>query len=327
MIKKEIKSLLKTKKNLLAFSAGIDSSALFFILLENGIEFDVAIVDYGIRKSSKDEIAYAQAICKKFNKKLFIKNVTLNQNNFEAMARKARYDFFKDIIQKHSYQNLLTAHQLNDKVEWFFMQFSKGAGLKEILGMQEITKEDDYFLVRPLLYTSRDEILDYLKKNNIKYFIDSTNQDIKYKRNFFSKNLSFLFPEFKNAITKSFEYLENDLLELTKDIFEFQEKKLIFFEKTNTLQDIRKIDYFLKKLGYLMSKAQRDEIARTKDCVVGRKFAVVYSNNLIYIAPYIKQKIRKKDRELMRIAKIPPKIRGYIYQGKIRISQCKPLQQ
>ena len=53
MIKKEIKSLLKTKKNLLAFSAGIDSSALFFILLENGIEFDVAIVDYGIRKSSK----------------------------------------------------------------------------------------------------------------------------------------------------------------------------------------------------------------------------------------------------------------------------------
>ncbi|MEA1879510.1 MAG: ATP-binding protein, partial [Campylobacterota bacterium] len=50
---------LNNKKNLLAFSAGIDSSALFFLLLENNIKFDIAIVDYNIRDQSKKEVTHA----------------------------------------------------------------------------------------------------------------------------------------------------------------------------------------------------------------------------------------------------------------------------
>jgi len=50
------KNLIKTNKNLLAFSAGVDSSALFFILKQNNIDFDIAIVDYNLRAQSKDEV-------------------------------------------------------------------------------------------------------------------------------------------------------------------------------------------------------------------------------------------------------------------------------
>ena len=56
--------MINTKKNLLAFSAGVDSSALFFILLEKDIEFDIAIVDYNLRIQSKDEIQYAKQLAK-----------------------------------------------------------------------------------------------------------------------------------------------------------------------------------------------------------------------------------------------------------------------
>ena len=56
MLKLNIENL-KNKKNLLAFSAGVDSSALFFLLLEHGIKFDIALVNYGTRETSdKEEI-------------------------------------------------------------------------------------------------------------------------------------------------------------------------------------------------------------------------------------------------------------------------------
>ena len=48
-------SYLKGKKNLLAFSAGVDSSALFFLLLEHDIKFDIALVNYGTRETSDKE--------------------------------------------------------------------------------------------------------------------------------------------------------------------------------------------------------------------------------------------------------------------------------
>lgn len=63
---------INTSKNLLAFSSGVDSSALFFILLENNIPFDLAIVNYNTREESKNEIAYAKELTEKYNKKNFL---------------------------------------------------------------------------------------------------------------------------------------------------------------------------------------------------------------------------------------------------------------
>ena len=64
---------ISTKKNLLAFSAGIDSSALFFLLIENNIPFDIAIVNYNMRNQSKDEVIYAKQLATKYKKQIFLK--------------------------------------------------------------------------------------------------------------------------------------------------------------------------------------------------------------------------------------------------------------
>ncbi len=310
------------KKNLLAFSGGVDSTALFFLLLEKDIDFDIAIVDYNLREQSKEEVEYAKKLAKKFNKKIFLKEVSLPLSNFEANARKARYDFFDTIMTKDSYHNLLTAHQLDDKLEWFFMQFSKGAGVVELLGLQKIEKRDGYKIIRPLLQTTKDELLNYLHDKNIKYFIDHTNKDTKYKRNHIREKYTKEFlKEYKDGIKKSFDYLQNDFHELLNIELLYQKRELYIVKKQDSnIKNIRAIDKIVKKLGVLISKKTRDELLKEKEIVLSHKIVVAQTNSKIYIAPFLKTTLPKEFKELCRIKKIPPKIRPYIFIHEININ-------
>lgn len=312
---------INTIKNLLAFSAGVDSSALFFILLEKNIPFDIAIVNYNIRTQSKEEVDYAQELAKKYNKKIFIKEVKLeNLSNFEKNARDIRYTFFEDIIKDFSYDTLITAHQLNDKLEWFLMQLSKGAGLAELISFEELKKEDSYNIFKPLIHTSKKELLEYLKNNKIKYFVDQSNFDEKYTRNFFRKNFSDNFiEEFENGVKNSFDYLQNDLNSLYLNIDTiFKEKELSIFQNINDDNlNLRIIDKELKKRGILLSKAQRYEILKQKEIVISHKIAVNLTKNYIFISPYENYTMTKEFKEKCRIKKLPKNIRPYIFKEKL----------
>ena len=109
-------SSLKQSKNLLAFSAGIDSTALFFLLHEANINFDIAIVNYNTRKNSLKELAYAKELAERYQKEIYFKETELEASHLEATARKIRYDFFEEIIEDKNYTVLLTAHQINDQL-------------------------------------------------------------------------------------------------------------------------------------------------------------------------------------------------------------------
>jgi len=311
---------LKKKRNLLAFSAGVDSTALFFLLQDFKIKFDIAIVNYNKRTQSKDEILYAKKLATLYNKKIFIKDVFLDNSNFEKNARDVRYNFFEEIITIHNYQNLLTAHQLNDRLEWFFMQLSRGAGVVELLGFEEITQKKNYNLIRPLINISKDELLDYLTKNGIKYFVDESNFEPKYQRNIFRKNFANQFiKSYKKGVIKSFKYLKIDKDELLNIKILFQQNNFYILKMGKSdNENIRIIDKIIKKLGMLLSFAQKQEILKTKDCVVGGKISIVITDK-IFIAPYIKQTIPKKFKEIYRIYKIPNKIRPYIYNQNIDV--------
>ena len=202
---------LKNHKNLLAFSAGVDSSALFFLLIQEDIKFDIALVNYGLREEADQEEAHAIELAKKYNLKIYTKKAPSFQNHFEKNARDFRYDFFDKIIKENCYHNLLTAHQLNDQLEWFLMRLTKGAGTSELLGLEYISKRKKYSVIRPLLHHSKDELLDYLDKNNYPYFIDKSNLDEKYERNRFRKEFSNqLINKYQEGIKRSFDYLRED---------------------------------------------------------------------------------------------------------------------
>lgn len=315
-------SALKESKNLLAFSAGVDSSALFFLLLENNIPFDIAIVDYNLREQSKEEVSYAKELSLKYNKQIFIKEVFLGGSNFEKKARDIRYNFFEELIRKHNYTTLITAHQLNDKLEWFMMQLSKGAGLSELIGFNSWEEKEFYKIYKPLLNITKDELQEYLIANDFKYFIDETNSDTKYKRNYFRHNFSDKFlKEFKNGVINSFEYLQKDINSLNKNSDCLQKlKDLEVFKNTNDDNlNIRIIDKSLKRRGYILSKASRDEILKQKEIIISHKVAISITNNYIFICPNFKITMDKKFKEKCRVKKIPKNIRAYLYKEKIEI--------
>ena len=312
-------SLLTNKKNLLAFSAGIDSSALFFLLLENNIKFDIAIVDYGIRTQSKQEVAHAKAIAKKY--KLFCHTIQAPrfESHFEKHARDFRYEFFDSLVTIEGYDNILTAHQLNDQLEWLLMRLTKGAGVSELLGLDAVSKRENYTLIRPLLEYSKEELLRYLTSNELPYFIDESNSDTKYERNKFRKQFSdALILEYSEGIKRSFTYLKKDKEQLENSFKTIiSEKKLRIIELASAVSKVKATDLTLKELGYLLSASQRKEIEKEKSIVIGGEWAIEVKENLLYICPYIILDMPKVFKEKCRINKIPNKIRPYIFKENI----------
>ena len=311
---------LKTKKNLLAFSAGGDSTALFFMLLEANIEFDIAIVDYAIREQSKDEINYAKELAKKYTKRCFIYEAKSIEKNFEAKAREIRYSFFEDLIQTYNYENLLTAHHLGDRFEWMLMQFCKGAGCVEIAGMKMVEKRDGYKLIRPLLDMDKSELLEYLHKKDIKYFEDESNLDESIKRNSFRHNFSNpLLKKYKDGIKKSFNYLDTDRELLVKELDINVVDEFAYFTNTHNFRTtIYHIDKYIKSKGHLLSASEKELLKYQDTVIVSRRFVINQNEKYIFITPFIKEntKMDKKFKDNMRVLKIEPKLRPYLYKNK-----------
>jgi tRNA(Ile)-lysidine synthase len=310
---------LSNKKNLLAFSAGVDSSALFFLLIKKHIKFDIAIVDYGIRTQSKTEVKHAKALAKRH--KLFCHTITAPkyESHFEQKARDFRYEFFESLVTIEGYDNILTAHQLDDQLEWLLMRLTKGAGLSELLGLAPISQRETYTLLRPLLSFTKQELLDYLNTHKYPYFIDASNSDEKYERNLFRKQFSEkLLTDYGKGIQRSFEYLHKDK-EILEGGFELihQNKQLRILKLNLPYSKVKAADIHLKQLGYLLSAAQRKEIEKEDSLVLGGIWALEIQDNLLYIAPYTTIDMPKTFKEKYRVAKIPSKIRPYLYQENI----------
>ena len=304
-------SELKSKKNLLAFSSGGDSTALFFALLFLKIPFDIAIVNYHKRKQASLEISRARNLAFFYQKKCFIRDSTTITQNFEAKARNIRYDFFKEIITKYDYKNLLLAHHLNDSFEWFLMQFCKGTSMEFMSIPPKANarfKDKNYHILRPLWKISKKEILDFLHKNNLFYFEDFSNDDESYKRNFFRKNFSnALIKKYQSGITFSLELLNKNNIEI-KDLGGFY-----IFNNDNALIKISKA---CKNLGLLLSKNQKlycEKLLERKEfsSAFSGKISIEKMENKIFIAPLKTKILDKKEKEFYRIHKIPQKIRKF----------------
>ncbi|MDD5406444.1 MAG: tRNA lysidine(34) synthetase TilS [Sulfurovaceae bacterium] len=310
---------LVDKKLLLAFSGGVDSSALFFLLQEAGLRADLAIVDYGLREQSKDEVAYAKDLTKEYNCICHIAKAPHFDSNFEANARTFRYEFFENLIEEHKYDVLLTAHQLNDQLEWFLMRLTKGAGVCELIGLEFFTQKENYQIIRPLLEFSKKDLQDYLNIHKYRYFIDESNIDESYERNYFRKYYSdSLIDKYKDGIRRSFKYIRDDISVLKygfEEVFAYKDLRVI------KLHDIRlkvkAVDLALKELGYLLSSAQREEIEKNDNLVIGGLWAIGLSGSRLYIAPYHKTVLPKEFKEIYRLANIPPLIRGYLYMENL----------
>lgn len=306
--------LLKEGKVLLAFSGGVDSSALFHLLLENNIDFDIAHVNYRTRPQSDAEALSAEALAQTHALTCFTHTCLLEGANFEHRAREERYRFFSYLIKKHNYRYLLTAHQMNDRLEWLMMQLCRGSGLPELLGIRSIDRRDDITILRPLLEQDRESIETYLHERRIPYFCDESNADERYTRNFFRHRYSSpLMQKHREAIKRSFRYLEEDSAELIEPLSAERCEEMVYFKRPVTVSSlIRHIDTVLKNLGHVMKGAEKELLKTDTAVIIGRSFLVWVSGRFVFIAPYKEAVMEKEFKEECRRLGIEPKMRGYL---------------
>ena len=177
-------SLDKNKKYVVACSFGPDSMALLDAAIKEGLNIVVAHVNYRKRDAAIYEQKELVTYCQNRNIPIYVLDL-INQRptgNFQAWARKKRYEFFKTVVVTEGAFAVLVAHQQDDLIETYLMQKKRGNFVKTY----GISKENEIFgvkVIRPLLGYSKAELLDYDVNNNVPYSIDVSNLTNHYTRN------------------------------------------------------------------------------------------------------------------------------------------------
>ena len=198
---------LKDKKLLLAVSGGVDSMVLLDLFYK--LRFDICIVHCNFqlrgKESDADELLVRE-ICQEGYIPYFIESFdTLefakeNKLSIQLAARKLRYDWFQEIISL-GFDYVLTAHHLDDNVETFLINFTRGTGLEGLTGIPAQNGN----IIRPLLPFSREEIENYALENKIQWREDSSNASDKYFRNKLRHNIVPTLKELNTGFLDSFQ--------------------------------------------------------------------------------------------------------------------------
>jgi tRNA(Ile)-lysidine synthase len=197
---------------LLGLSGGIDSRVLFDLFLKSGYKIAVAHCNFGLRggESNSDE-EFVQNLAQEHNlpfHKIHFNTTEyaeLQKISIQMAARELRYNWFENVRRNYKYSYIAIAHNSDDALETFFINLSRGTGIKGISGI----KSKNNHIVRPLLFADRATIEQYCVSNDLEFREDSSNKTDKYIRNDIRHNLipllNNILPDFKKVMTDNFE--------------------------------------------------------------------------------------------------------------------------
>ncbi len=101
------------------------------------------------------------------------------KTGIEATARDVRYSFFSDIMKKYGAEKTAVAHNADDLTETLLFNVTRGAGLNGIVSVRPVRD----WIIRPLIYCRKEEIIKYCENHGYSFVTDRTNADIDYSRN------------------------------------------------------------------------------------------------------------------------------------------------
>jgi len=173
---------------LVALSGGMDSMVLLnsLIILRNELDLliSAAYIDHNVRKESKDDLIFLKNYCNSkkipFYSKELITSVKTPGESPEEWMRNERYICLEAIRTKINAHWIATGHHADDQVETILFRLSQGSGIKGLQGIIPVRGK----IIRPILKLSRDDIVSWIKENNIPFIEDKTNLDIEIPRNF-----------------------------------------------------------------------------------------------------------------------------------------------
>jgi tRNA(Ile)-lysidine synthase len=238
---------LKGKKLLLATSGGIDSMVLVHVFHKLQFQIGIAHCNFQLRKEESNEDAiFVNSETNKFQIPVYIKKFNTldyandNKTSIQIAARELRYGWFNQLLTKENYDYLLTGHHLDDQVETFLINLTRGTGLAGLTGIPSQNGN----VIRPLLPFSREEIENYAKENAIVWREDSSNASDNYLRNKLRHDIVPVLKELNPSFLDSFQNTLNHLNQ-SNDLTEDSSKMV--YEKVVSEQD-NKIEINLTNL-------------------------------------------------------------------------------
>ena len=316
---KEKKLLNKDDRILLAVSGGIDSMVMCELFLKSNYKLGIAHANFSLRgKESDDDEKFVKKYAEKnnipfFTQKFKTKNTATNKKeSIQLTARKLRYEWLEKIREENNFDYITTAHHLNDNVETFIMNLSRGTGISGLHGI--LPKNDK--IIRPLLFAAKEEIEQFATANKISYRNDSSNASDKYTRNYVRHHvippLTKIYPALIQNVGKTIDHLaqtetlvHNYIKQLQKEIFHEDENELVV--KIKDLEQLSPLAIHLFEL-FKEIGINGDIVNNISVCITEKKYGKVFQLPLhkIYIEKesLVVAPITKKIQRLSTVSKI-----------------------
>ena len=199
---------LQGKRLFLAVSGGVDSMVLLDLFHQ--LPYDIAVLhcNFSLRNEESDgDEAFVKRYCEAKSIPLYIQKFDTskfaeeNKLSIQVAARKLRYDWFYNQLDEKNFDYILTAHHLDDNLETFLINLTRGTGLDGLTG---IPAQNDK-IIRPLLPFSRVEIELYCSDTNLQWREDSSNASDKYFRNKIRHSVVPVLKELNSNLLSSFQ--------------------------------------------------------------------------------------------------------------------------
>ena len=200
---------------LLTVSGGVDSMVMLSLFVRSGYRVGVAHCNFQLRgvESEEDEELVRREAEKYgvpwYNKRFDTKGeMERTGESMEMAARRLRYAWFDELSREHGYTVVAIAHHIDDSIETFFINLLRGTGLRGLTGITTHAGK----LIRPLMFASRKDILEYAVAQHIPYREDSSNRSTKYLRN---KIRLGLIPRIREINPKFTSLMRSNIARLT----------------------------------------------------------------------------------------------------------------
>ncbi len=314
---------------LAAVSGGIDSMVMLHLVVQAGYRPAVAHCNFMLRgeESDADEEFlknYVSSLGLVYHVKHFdtLEHARLNGISTQMAARGLRYAWFRELAEQESFDTIAIAHNSNDQVETFFINLTRGTGLKGLTGIAPVSGK----IIRPLLFASRQEIESYALEEDIPYREDSSNLETYYDRNKIRHGAIPVFQDINPVFLKTMHENMGRLKEIYQvfqnTVENAREKMLhtgdgLVFIPINELKEYCQpvhvfLFEFIKEYGF--TRYQAASIARSLDAIPGKQW---------YVPGYY----LVKDREYLVIS--PLQTAGqevfYIEEGQAAIEMPVPM--
>src|SRR6056297_398089 len=183
---------------ILAVSGGIDSVVMTDLFCANGYNCIVLHCNFELRgEESEGDEAHVRSMAASYDLPIYVKRFNTqeyakkNRISIQMAARQLRYNWFNNISQELNVKCIATAHNLNDSVETVLLNLSRSTGIKGLTGIPLVNGK----YIRPLLFATRKEILNYGRIHQLQYREDSSNASTKYQRNKLRHDIIPVFEE------------------------------------------------------------------------------------------------------------------------------------